>query len=399
MLVVDQRDHDLEVRRPAGALAHRLGGAHDRLDLHLVDLGVEDPEPARRACRASGSPRRSASTRVEQCARARRRSSVHSIRARSTSRCELVAACGRNSCSGGSSSRIVTGRPSIASKSPSKSSCWSGSSSPSARAALLVVVGHDHRPHLRLAVLGHEHVLGAAQADALGAEARAPARRPPACRRSRARRGGGARRPTRAPCSKFSLTSGSTSGTSSTVTSPRRAVDRDPVALPQHGAADADRPRARGRSSSVARRRPRTGRPMPRATSAACEALPPSLVRIPLAAWKPATSSASVNGRTRITSRPSLRRPRPRPAAVNTISPLAAPGDAATPRASTSYSALGSNVGCSSASSVSASIVASASLLGRAAPRRRRRPRSAPRPAPGAWRCASGACRAAPPRP
>ena len=42
---------------------------------------------------------------------------------------------------------------------------------------------------------------------------------------------------------------------------------------------------------------------MPRATSAACEALPPSEVRMPLAAWKPATSSASVNGRTRMTAR------------------------------------------------------------------------------------------------
>ena len=56
---------------------------------------------------------------------------------------------------------------------------------------------------------------------------------------------------------------------------------------------------------------------------------------MPLAAWKPATSSASVNGRTRMTSRPS-------PAtvtasgAVKTIAPLAAPGDAATPRAMTS---------------------------------------------------------------
>ena len=44
---------------------------------------------------------------------------------------------------------------------------------------------------------------------------------------------------------------------------------------------------------------------MPRATSAAWEALPPSLVRMPRAAWKPETSSASVNGRTRITARPS----------------------------------------------------------------------------------------------
>ena len=70
---------------------------------------------------------------------------------------------------------------------------------------------------------------------------------------------------------------------------------------------------------------------MPRATSAACEALPPSEVRIPLAAWKPATSSASVNGRTRITSRPSSAAATAS-AAVKTTSPLAAPGEALTPR-------------------------------------------------------------------
>ena len=37
-------------------------------------------------------------------------------------------------------------------------------------AAVLAVLGHDHRLHLRLAVGGHEHVLGPAQADPLGAE-------------------------------------------------------------------------------------------------------------------------------------------------------------------------------------------------------------------------------------
>ncbi len=39
---------------------------------------------------------------------------------------------GRNSCSGGSSRRIVTGSPAIASKIPSKSACWIGSSRSSA---------------------------------------------------------------------------------------------------------------------------------------------------------------------------------------------------------------------------------------------------------------------------
>ena len=60
---------------------------------------------------------------------------------------------------------------------------------------------------------------------------------------------------------------------------------------------------------------------------------------MPLAAWKPATSSASVNGRTRITSRPSSPAATAS-AAVNTTSPLAAPGEALTPLASTSNSAL-----------------------------------------------------------
>ena len=76
------------------------------------------------------------------------------------------------------------------------------------------------------------------------------------------------------------------------------------------------------------------GRPMPRATSAACDALPPSDVRMPTAAWNPATSSASVKGRTRTTALPS-RDCSTAAGAVNTIAPLAAPGDAATPRAST----------------------------------------------------------------
>ena len=83
---------------------------------------------------------------------------------------------------------------------------------------------------------------------------------------------------------------------------------------------------------------------------------------MPLAAWKPATSSASVNGRTRITSRPSSPA-LTASAAVNTTSPFAAPGEALTPVASTSKSALGSKVGCSSASSEDGSIVASASSL------------------------------------
>ena len=66
---------------------------------------------------------------------------------------------------------MVTGQPTIASNNPSKSLCWSGSSSSSAAATAGLVLGHDHRPHLRLAIGGHEHMLGPAQPDSLGAEA------------------------------------------------------------------------------------------------------------------------------------------------------------------------------------------------------------------------------------
>ena len=104
------------------------------------------------------------------------------------------------------------------------------------------------------------------------------------------------------------------------------------------------------------------GLPIPRATSAAWLALPPLLVRIPSAAWKPAMSSASVKGRTRITSRPSAAAATAS-SAVKTISPLAAPGEAATPLVSVSNFASAANESCSSASSRSASIVHSAAAL------------------------------------
>ena len=65
---------------------------------------------------------------------------------------------------------MVTGRPSIASKMPSKSERCSFSSSASAALLLGSVVGEDEPLHERQAV-AEEHVLGAAEADALGAEA------------------------------------------------------------------------------------------------------------------------------------------------------------------------------------------------------------------------------------
>ena len=78
---------------------------------------------------------------------------------------------GRNSCSGGSSSRIVTGRPSIASRISSKSICCTRPSS-AIDAASSATVSARIISHDRQAIGRQEHVLGAAQADALGAELR-----------------------------------------------------------------------------------------------------------------------------------------------------------------------------------------------------------------------------------
>ena len=82
--------------------------------------------------------------------------------------------CGRNSCSGGSSRRIVTGRPAMIAKDSMKSSrcigriLASAARRPSASSARII-------SRIATDALGvEEHVLGAAQADALGAE---PARR------------------------------------------------------------------------------------------------------------------------------------------------------------------------------------------------------------------------------
>ena len=64
----------------------------------------------------------------------------------------------------------MTGNPAIASKIPSKSACWTGSSRSSAVAARPLVVRKDHLLHDRQPLGRHEHVLGAAEADPFRAE-------------------------------------------------------------------------------------------------------------------------------------------------------------------------------------------------------------------------------------
>ena len=97
------------------------------------------------------------------------------------------------------------------------------------------------------------------------------------------------------------------------------------------------------------------GMPMPRATTAAWDVMPPRVVRIPSETCMPPMSSGEVSILTRITfsSRPAQASAS---AALKTILPVAAPGLAGRPRPSRSRSALGSRVGCRSWSNCPASI-------------------------------------------
>ena len=65
---------------------------------------------------------------------------------------------------------MVTGSPSISRKMPTKSSRWNGRSLSSALSRAVRVGGEDHLAHGGDALVVEEHVLGAAEADALGAE-------------------------------------------------------------------------------------------------------------------------------------------------------------------------------------------------------------------------------------
>ncbi len=127
---------------------------------------------------------------------------------------------GRNSCSGGSSRRTVTGRPSIARKMPSKSSfCMRFELGEGLRGGVFAL-REDHLAHDLQPLALHEHVLRAAQPDALGPELPGPAARPPACRRWPSRRGRAASSAHGSTVSKSSLVSGATSGTSPAMTRP-----------------------------------------------------------------------------------------------------------------------------------------------------------------------------------
>ena len=162
--------------------------------------------------------------------------------------------------------------------------------------------GHDHRADERQPVLGHEHVLRPAEADALGAEL---ARLGRVLGRVRVRAhlaGGAPRPPSRGSSGSRSLICGGTSSTSSRITSPEppSIVIVSPSASVVPPIVIVRAPR-----SIVSPSQPAThGFPIPRATTAACEVIPPCAVRTPLAWMSPWMSSGVVSRRTRITSSP-----------------------------------------------------------------------------------------------
>ena len=86
------------------------------------------------------------------------------------------------------------------------------------------------------------------------------------------------------------------------------------------------------------------GRPIPRATTAACDVFPPRAVRIPWAATMPTRSSGFVSRRTRITFLPASAWSAASRGS-KTTAPTAAPGDAAIPRVSSLGADVLSNCG------------------------------------------------------
>ena len=102
--------------------------------------------------------------------------------------------------------------------------------------------------------------------------------------------------------------------------------------------------------------------PMPRATTAAWEVMPPRTVRMPWAAFMPVMSSGEVSRRTRTTFSPRLFQISAS-SAVKTALPQAAPGEAPRPRPMgvAAFRAAASNWGCSRVSRFLGSIMATAS--------------------------------------
>ena len=153
-----QGHHDLGLDRLATGLCRGGdGGFEDGARLGLGDFRVENAKPAAAAAehridlaRLRTRSSTTLSGRSSLAAKARRRSG----------------SAGRNSCKGGSSRRMVTGRPAMTRNISSKSLALVRQQFRERSPALVLVGRKNHLPH-RVDPLGlEEHVLGAAKSDA-----------------------------------------------------------------------------------------------------------------------------------------------------------------------------------------------------------------------------------------
>mmetsp|Transcript_32478 Transcript_32478/g.51976 ORF Transcript_32478/g.51976 Transcript_32478/m.51976 type:complete len:481 (+) Transcript_32478:363-1805(+) len=254
---------------------------------------------------------------------------------------------GRNSCSGGSSRRMVTGSPSMARKMPSKSPRWNGSKSASAASRSGVLPAMIIRRTVRMRSPDPKNMCSVrtspmpsapfsravAASSGVSALASTLRRRKPSTQDMNS---------PRSP-----LIAGGARSAAPLMTSP--VV---PLRLSQSPSCSFTPPSVSHRlsSSTTSSEQPDTHTfPQPRATTAAWLVMPPRAVRIPSDAFIPPTSSGDVSTRTRITFLPAACSS----SAVgvsNTTCPTAAPGEAGrpTPMTSAAYAASSLNCGCSS---------------------------------------------------
>ena len=215
---------------------HRPRRARDRADLHLVDLRVHQPEPA--AARAEH--------RVRLLQRAD--AGAHALVGRL-----LLGAAGTRAAAGRAAGSSPAARPSPR-RCPRSRTAGTAAAGRARRGGSASVVGQDHLLHDRQPLVAEEHVLGAAEADPLGAElagAGGVLRRVGV----RAHARGGARSSAQpSTVSKSSFSCGGDERHRADEHLAGAAVDRDQVALAQLVPAD------RARRPSVERERRRSRR-------------------------------------------------------------------------------------------------------------------------------------------
>ena len=249
---------------------------------------------------------------------------------------------GRNSFSGGSSSRIVTGYPFISRYSSLKSSRCMGRSRASAASRSSFVPAR-----IISCMMGMR-----SSAKNMCWVRHSPIPSAPKSRATRASRGVSAlartfSRRTASPHDRTIAEGGRSSwerisGTFPRITSP--VAPFSVISSPSRRSRPPAMKRFVASSTSIDSHPVTHVFPIWRATTAAWEVIPPFAVRIPRAASIPWMSSGLVSRRTRITSRPAMARSTAL-SAEKTIAPVAAPGEAGSPVAITSTAASGSTTG------------------------------------------------------